>query len=256
MSSVTSSPPDERSRTVPTNTQVPPAAGIGDRRQPLVRRRRSGLDAHECATAAHRPIVAPGSPCRGRSPVRSYAGSHVDAAVPLRDGSGVAARRAVVPRAPTGDEQLVGAGPVGARAPARRGRRGGGRQAIPDPRRRPAPAIEDALRLAELQVVDFTGLEPASDVCSGRARASRRLDRERDGGLRAPRRGRGDSLAAGSLERAMVDRPPLEDEQADALAALGIGSPRGVDQPARTALAGDPDGAGLRVPRGPRARGP
>jgi putative hydrolase len=95
----------------------------------------------------------------------------------------------------------------------------------PEPDQAARGAIEEAVRLAELQVVDLTGLEPSGDVV--RVELARRADWIATSmeAYRPLVEGAATRLAA-SLERAMADRPPLEDEQADALAALGMGSPQ------------------------------
>ena len=95
----------------------------------------------------------------------------------------------------------------------------------PEPDQTALAAIEEAVRLAELQVVDLTGLEPSGDVV--RVELARRADWIATSmeAYRPLVEGAATRLAA-SLERAIADRPPLEDEQADALAALGMGSPQ------------------------------
>jgi putative hydrolase len=95
----------------------------------------------------------------------------------------------------------------------------------PEPDQAARSAIEEAVRLAELQVVDLTGLEPSGGVV--RAELARRADWIATSmeAYRPLVEGAATRLAA-SLERAMADRPPPEDEQADALAALGMGSPQ------------------------------
>jgi putative hydrolase len=95
----------------------------------------------------------------------------------------------------------------------------------PEPSASARDGLEDALRVAELQVVDFTGLEPATDLL--RVGLSRRADWIA-GAIDAYR-----PLvesAAGRLQdalgRAMLEQLPTDAEAEQPLAALGLGSPQ------------------------------
>jgi putative hydrolase len=96
----------------------------------------------------------------------------------------------------------------------------------PQPSDAARTGLEDALRVAELQVVDFTGLEPANDLL--RVALSRRADWI--AGAIDAYRPLVESAATrlqDALGRAMADQLPSEGDAADnPLAALGLGSPQ------------------------------
>ena len=96
--------------------------------------------------------------------------------------------------------------------------------ADPEPSASARDGLEDALRVAELQVVDFTGLEPASDLL--RVELSRRADWIA-GAIDAyrPLVESAASRLQDALGRAMIEQLPTDAEAEQPLAALGLGSP-------------------------------
>ena len=95
----------------------------------------------------------------------------------------------------------------------------------PEPAEGARAGLEDALRVAELQVVDFTGLEPANDLL--RVSLARRADWI--AGAIDAYRTLVESAATrlqDALGRAMVDQLPTDDDAEGPLAALGLGSPQ------------------------------
>ena len=93
----------------------------------------------------------------------------------------------------------------------------------PEPAQAARPGLGDALRVAELQVVDFTGLEPANDLL--RVELARRADWIA-GAIDAyrPLVESAASRLQDALARAMTDQ--VQPDAADTpLAALGLGSP-------------------------------
>jgi putative hydrolase len=95
----------------------------------------------------------------------------------------------------------------------------------PEPNASARVGLEDALRVAELQVVDFTGLEPANDVL--RVSLARRADWIA-GAIDAykPLVESAATRLQDALGRAMVDQLPTDAEADTPLAALGLGSPQ------------------------------
>jgi putative hydrolase len=94
----------------------------------------------------------------------------------------------------------------------------------PEPAQAARAGLEDALRVAELQVVDFTGLEPANDLL--RVELARRADWI--AGAIDAYRPLVESAAIrlqDALGRAMTDQMPAEADADSPLAALGLGSP-------------------------------
>jgi putative hydrolase len=94
----------------------------------------------------------------------------------------------------------------------------------PEPAQSARAGLEDALRVAELQVVDFTGLEPANDLL--RVELARRADWI--AGAIDAYRPLVESAAIrlqDALGRAMTDQMPAESDVDSPLAALGLGSP-------------------------------
>jgi putative hydrolase len=95
----------------------------------------------------------------------------------------------------------------------------------PEPSQAALEGLEDALRVAELQVVDFTGFEPATDLL--RVELARRADWI--AGAIDAYRPLVESAATrlqDALARAMTDQLPTEAESEQPLAALGLGSPQ------------------------------
>jgi len=96
----------------------------------------------------------------------------------------------------------------------------------PEPNQAARTGLEDALRVAELQVVDLTGLEPANDLL--RVALARRADWIA-GAIDAyqPLVESAATRLQDALGRAMVDQLPAEADDADSpLAGLGLGSPQ------------------------------
>ncbi|HEX3300482.1 MAG TPA: zinc-dependent metalloprotease [Actinomycetota bacterium] len=95
----------------------------------------------------------------------------------------------------------------------------------PQPNDADRTGLEDALRVAELQVVDFTGLEPANDLL--RVALARRADWI--AGAIDAYRPLVESAATrlqDALGRAMVEQLPSDADAENPLAALGLGSPQ------------------------------
>jgi len=94
----------------------------------------------------------------------------------------------------------------------------------PEPAQAARAGLEDALRVAELQVVDFTGLEPANDLL--RVELARRADWIA-GAIDAyrPLVESAASRLQDALARAMTDQVQPDDGSDTPLAALGLGSP-------------------------------
>jgi putative hydrolase len=95
----------------------------------------------------------------------------------------------------------------------------------PEPNASARAGLEDALRVAELQVVDFTGLEPATDLL--RVALARRADWIA-GAIEAyrPLVESAATRLQDALGRAMVEQLPTEADAENPLAALGLGSPQ------------------------------
>jgi putative hydrolase len=94
----------------------------------------------------------------------------------------------------------------------------------PEPAQAARAGLEDALRVAELQVVDFTGLEPANDLL--RIELARRADWIA-GAIEAyrPLVESAASRLQDALARAMTEQVQPDDGSDTPLAALGLGSP-------------------------------
>ena len=94
----------------------------------------------------------------------------------------------------------------------------------PEPAQAARAGLEDALRVAELQVVDFTGLEPANDLL--RVELARRADWIA-GAIDAyrPLVESAASRLQDALARAMTEQVQPDDGSDTPLAALGLGSP-------------------------------
>ena len=94
----------------------------------------------------------------------------------------------------------------------------------PEPAQAARAGLEDALRVAELQVVDFTGLEPANDLL--RVELARRADWIA-GAIDAyrPLVESAASRLQDALARAMTDQVQPDAGADTPLAALGLGSP-------------------------------
>jgi len=94
----------------------------------------------------------------------------------------------------------------------------------PEPAQAARPGLGDALRVAELQVVDFTGLEPANDLL--RVELARRADWIA-GAIDAyrPLVESAASRLQDALARAMTDQVQPDAGADTPLAALGLGSP-------------------------------
>jgi putative hydrolase len=94
----------------------------------------------------------------------------------------------------------------------------------PEPAQAARAGLEDALRVAELQVVDFTGLEPANDLL--RVELARRADWIA-GAIDAyrPLVESAASRLQDALARAMTEQVQPDDSSDTPLAALGLGSP-------------------------------
>jgi len=94
----------------------------------------------------------------------------------------------------------------------------------PEPAQAARAGLEDALRVAELQVVDFTGLEPANDLL--RVELARRADWIA-GAIDAyrPLVESAASRLQDALARAMTEQVQPDDASDTPLAALGLGSP-------------------------------
>ena len=94
----------------------------------------------------------------------------------------------------------------------------------PEPAQSARAGLEDALRVAELQVVDFTGLEPANDLL--RVELARRADWIA-GAIDAyrPLVESAASRLQDALARAMTEQVQPDDGSETPLAALGLGSP-------------------------------
>jgi putative hydrolase len=95
----------------------------------------------------------------------------------------------------------------------------------PEPAEAARAGLEDALRVAELHVVDLTGFEPANDLL--RVTLARRADWI--AGAIDAYRPLVESAATrlqDALGRAMVDQLPSETDADNPLAALGLGSPQ------------------------------
>jgi putative hydrolase len=94
----------------------------------------------------------------------------------------------------------------------------------PEPAQAARAGLEDALRVAELQVVDFTGLEPANDLL--RIELARRADWIA-GAIDAyrPLVESAASRLQDALARAMTEQVQPDDGSDTPLAALGLGSP-------------------------------
>ena len=94
-------------------------------------------------------------------------------------------RRAAVPRAPARHVVVDGSGELGDGPTGRHRERAGGPRRPRTDRRGP-PAFEEAVRVAELQVARFTGLEQPTDVVRDQPGAPRRLgERQHAGPARA-----------------------------------------------------------------------
>ena len=94
----------------------------------------------------------------------------------------------------------------------------------PEPAQAARAGLDDALRVAELQVVDFTGLEPANDLL--RVELARRADWIA-GAIDAyrPLVESAASRLQDALARAMTEQVQPDDGSDTPLAALGLGSP-------------------------------
>jgi len=94
----------------------------------------------------------------------------------------------------------------------------------PEPAQAARAGLEDALRVAELQVVDFTGLEPANDLL--RVELARRADWIA-GAIDAyrPLVESAASRLQDALARAMTEQVQPDEGSDTPLAALGLGSP-------------------------------
>ncbi len=94
----------------------------------------------------------------------------------------------------------------------------------PEPAQAARAGLEDALRVAELQVVDFTGLEPANDLL--RVELARRADWIADAiDAYGPLVESAASRLQDALARAMTDQVQPDAGADTPLAALGLGSP-------------------------------
>ncbi|HJX08701.1 MAG TPA: zinc-dependent metalloprotease [Actinomycetota bacterium] len=96
--------------------------------------------------------------------------------------------------------------------------------ADPEPAGSARAGLEEALRVAELQVADFTGLEPANDLL--RVQLARRADWIA-GAIEAyrPLVESAATRLQDTLARAMLEQLPADAETEQPLAALGLGSP-------------------------------
>jgi putative hydrolase len=95
----------------------------------------------------------------------------------------------------------------------------------PEPDRTPVSDVEDAVRLAELRIVDLTGSSPAGEVL--RVEVVRRAEWIADAieRYRALIETASTRMSA-ALGHALADQAPAGEEGADPLAALGFGSPQ------------------------------
>ncbi len=152
-------------------------------------------------------------------------------------------RRAAVPRDPAGAALLERAGELGARAADRHRLRHRGGKDDPAPTDEDQRGFEEAVRLAELQVASFTGLEPPTDVATVEAVRRAKWVQANLEGLRSliePSAAK----VAGALAKMQLDAAPdggagIAGQMIEQLAPLLLGAQVGAGPGlARTARAG------------------